>query len=487
MLSLFNCVSFEASHRFILNHPSTGIRHARSEGGLTLVTSLLLGAFALTLVCASETPGRAQGLAGRKTEIVVKTSPAVYLPGPTLSVEVTSLKPVTQRVPEFMQQRIQDTLIKNDPRLRLATGPPDTLIACTIIDLSYSTGVEARTRQEYQKIGEMTTTDPNTGVATTMDQYGYVDVPYRALVFAARLSVNCEVKDVASGIVLYADRFDQVYSDPRDVVAGSRSDDLNNVYLRLAGDVAGLVLAQLSPRVYSEVVELPSGKLREASKLLEDNRWNEALDKLTATPSFKDQKDEAYRLYSIGIAHEALANAAPNATERRRHLEQAVDNYHRATELKPREDAFWAPKIRAEFLLWQATGLAAQVDAFNEAKKPGSTAAAPGNKDLFHQARSRVKPAQTPLTNDDVVRWVKAGRSADYIAANIRHAPETRFDVSGGEVLRLRREGVTSDVLKAMTEANRGPRYGMSARKRAILSAAMLLMWVPVVVAAAAH
>jgi len=484
MLSLSIRVPFRCPRRCILHDPSTDCRCAPSESGLILVASLIL--VALMLVCASETPGCAQGIAGRKTEIVVKTSANVYLPGPGLRVDVTSLKPVTQRVPELLQQKIQDSLIKNEPRLVLATGSPDTLITCTITDLRYSTGVEARTRQVYQKIGERTMTDPNTGVATTMDEFGMVDVPYSALAFNARMSVKCEVRDVATGIVLYTDSFDPVYSDARDVVAGPRTDDLNDVYVKLADDAAGLILAQLSLRVYTEVVDLPSGRLKEASKLSEANMWSEALNLLAATPPFRNQKDDAYRHYSIGLAHEALAYAAPNAAERRRHLEQAVDNYRRATELKPREDAFWGPKNRAELLFWQATRLAAQVEAFNDAKKAGSISAAPWKLDIFNQARNKMPPVQAALTNDDVVRLVKSGRSGDYIAANIRHAPETRFNLSSGEVLKLRREGVRGDVLKAMKDAHRGPDYGLRVRRHAFLAAAFIVLCVPLLVAAAA-
>src|SRR6185503_10437700 len=69
MLSLSIRVPLTCSRRYILHHPSSASRCARSESELMLVASLLLGA--LTLVCASETPGCAQGIAGRKTEIVV--------------------------------------------------------------------------------------------------------------------------------------------------------------------------------------------------------------------------------------------------------------------------------------------------------------------------------------------------------------------------------------------------------------------------------
>ncbi|MEK6287783.1 MAG: hypothetical protein AABO57_18855 [Acidobacteriota bacterium] len=239
--------------------------------------------------------------------IEVRTSPGVYLPGPAFKTLVTSSKPVTPRVPEFLQQSIEQTLLRNDPRLRAAQTAADTSIACTITDLSVSPGVETRTRQEYQQTGQTTVTDPETGATRIEPQYTYVDVPYRALVFEARMSVKCEVTDVATGILLYSDRFDAVYTDAREVGGGPSVpslDDLNFVYLKLADTAAGLILAQLSPRVYSEIVALPSGKLKEASKLLESGLWSEALTLLSSMPAFKDLKDDAYRFYSIGVAHE---------------------------------------------------------------------------------------------------------------------------------------------------------------------------------------
>ena len=316
MMNLFICVSSVASRRITIHSQ----RHTKSGSSLTVSATFLLSASVMILACALETSARPQGLAGRRTEIAVKTSPNVYLPGPTVRVDVTSLKPVTQRVPELIQQKIQDTLLKNDPRLGPATGVPDTLIACTITDIGYSTGAEARTRQEYRKTGEKTVTDSTTGMSRTEDEYGFVNVPFKALVMGARLTLKCEVKDIATGIVLYADSFVPVYSDASDAAAGSRIDDLNDVYLRLAGNAADLILAQISPRAYLEVVELPSGKLKEAGKLLEANSWSEALNLLGATQPFKDQKDEAYRLFGIGVAHEGLAYSAPNQSERRLHL-----------------------------------------------------------------------------------------------------------------------------------------------------------------------
>lgn len=460
----------------------------------------LLAASLILAICAAPSasaygaggPSRpatpAQGSSGRKTVIEVRTSPGVYLPGPTFRTQVFSTKPVTPRVPELQQQSIEQTLLRNDPRLKLAPTAADTSIDFTITDLAVSPGVETRTRQEYRKTGEMTVTDPETGVSRTEDQYSYVDVPYRALVIEGRMSVKCEVTDVATGILLYSDRFDALYSDAREVGAGPGTpsvDDLNFVYRKLTDNIADRILAQLCPRVYSEIVALPSGKLKEASKLMESGLWSEALTLLSSMSAFKDPKDDAYRFYSIGVAHEALAYKALDPFEKKLQLERAVDNYRRAAELKPNENMFWAPKYRAEFVLWQTNGLVAQVELFEEAKRPGSQAAtspgqiAAGNRDLFRQIRNRMRSGPMLITNQTVVEWVKSGRSLDYITASIKHAPRTQFDLSAAEVLKLRREGVNNSVLKAMAESQHGRRSGFGGRTRAVITALSLLWWLP--------
>lgn len=422
-----------------------------------------------------------QGSSSRKTVIDVRTSPAVYLPGPTIRIDVYSTNPVTSRVPEFLQQTIEQMLLMNDPRLRIA-APAATSIVFTITDLNVSSGVETRTRQVYQKIGDTTIIDSETGVAHTEDQYGYVDAPYRALVFEGRMNVKCEVTDTATGILLYSNSFQPIYTDAREAGAGSRAvsvDDLNIIYLKLADKAADLILSQLSPRVYAEIVALPSGRLKDASKLLESARWNEALTLLSGLPQFKDPKDDAYRFYCIGVAQEALAYQTLDAVERKAQLERAVDSYQRAAELKPKENMFWAPKNRAELELSQANGLVPQIEAFENAKKPSMNTAASRTTDLFRQVKSRMPPSVITVTNQTIVQWARAGRSTDYIVSSIKHAPATQFDLSEAERLKLRREGINNDVLKAMIEKQTGRRP--SGLVKVLTTAASVALLLPLI------
>lgn len=478
---------------------------SRSAAYGLLAASLILATILATCPAASASayatgelptpPTTAQGSSSKKTVIDVRPSPLVYLPGPAFRIEVYSTNPVAPGVPERLQQGIEQVLLMNDPRLRVAQTAADTSIACTITDLSVSPRIEIRSRPEYRRTGQIIVTDSDTGVSHTEDQFAYVDVSYRVLVFEGRMSVKWDVTDVATGILLYSDRVDAGFTNAREagpdlgvgpIVGSSIAPvDLNIAYLKLADKAAGLILAQLSPRVYSEIVALSSGKLKEASKLLESGLWSEALTLLSSMPAFKDPKDDAYRLYSIGVAQEALAYKAQDQFEKKRQLEQAVDNYRRAAELKPGENMFWAPKNRAESALSQTGRLVAQAEVFEEAKKrraaaPSSGRVATGNIDLFHQTRSRVPLSPIFIDNQTVVQWVKSGRSSDYIIASIKHAPATRFDLSEVERLKLRRDGVNNSVLKAMANAQEGPRPG---KLEKVLTAAVSLLWlVPFVV-----
>ena len=111
----------------------------------------------------------------------------------------------------------------------------------------------------------------------------------------------------------------------------------------------------------------------------------------------------------------------------KRRLELAADHYGRATQLKPRENAFWGPRI-APILAMAGTGLVAQVEHSKKRRRPGQIAAGPAGvattTDLYQQVRSKMPAPPIAITNQTVIRWVKSGYSADYISSSIKHAPE---------------------------------------------------------------
>jgi hypothetical protein len=481
----------------IAAHFAASIAAFSRSAGKELLTAASLILVAILAPCvpvyaspyeAGEMTGRvapAQGSSKMKAVIDVRTSPAVYLPGPAFRIEVYSANPVTQGVLERLQEGIEQVLLMNDPRLRVARVSADTSIACTITDLNISPRIEVRSRPEYRYTGQVVVTDSQTGVSSTVDQYAYVDVSYRVMVVDGRISVKWDVTDVATGILLFKDRVDAgyTYEAGPDLGAGPivgsslSSVDLNIAELKLADKAAVLILGKLSPKFSSEIVALSSGKLKEASTLLQSGLWSEALTMLSNMPAFKDSKDDAYRLYSIGVAQEALAYQTIDVVERNALLERAVGNYVRAAELKPKENMFWTPKNRAEGELASARELVAQLQALEKVKQRAVNGTSLTTTDLLTRTRHSAQSSATAINNQTVIQLVKSGRSADFIIASIKHAPATQFDLSEAERLKLRREGVSNDVLKAMleTQAERRP----STLVKTLWSTAALLWWLP--------
>ena len=97
---------------------------------------------------------------------------------------------------------------------------------------------------------------------------------------------------------------------------------------------------------------------------------------------------------------------------------------------------------------------AAQAAAQSAAARQAAEAALPPAPSgaLPAQPDASAPPAPPPgtLTNNDVIAMVQAKLSPNLIITQIRTAPETRFDLSTAELIRLNKEGVTERVLDVM-------------------------------------
>ena len=55
--------------------------------------------------------------------------------------------------------------------------------------------------------------------------------------------------------------------------------------------------------------------------------WSRALEAWETLPPLPRPVDDAYRLYDVGVAYEALAYNAPDITQATRYLDEAAINY----------------------------------------------------------------------------------------------------------------------------------------------------------------
>ena len=107
------------------------------------------------------------------------------------------------------------------------------------------------------------------------------------------------------------------------------------------------MVSQLATRLVStdETVEvnLARGKLDGANKLAESGLWSRNLETLETMTPLPNPKDDAYRLYNVGVANEALGYQSEDRAAAKKFLEQAAINYGKAIDAKPDEQLFLEP------------------------------------------------------------------------------------------------------------------------------------------------
>ena len=191
-------------------------------------------------------------------------------------------------------------------------------------------------------------------------------------------------------------------------------------------------------------------------KLLENKLWSRSLESLETMPPYSTPEEDAYRLYDIGVANEALAYSTEDVSRARTYLQQAAINYGKAIDAKPTEKNFLEPQNRID------TALAHYKSLSEQSKAPSQEAASPHTPSVKAANSSSVStgadPSPDALTNDQVIEMVAAHIDEANVIDNIQHAPDVHFDLSVQGQVYLSQHGVNGRVLTAMkTRARSSP------------------------------
>ncbi len=418
----------------------------------------------LTTLAAVESKAQGFGISKIESSLYYKRPPKVYLTTPTVFAQFHSTPSLDPRLPDRMRDLFAMIVRSKSSRLKPVSNNAETVITCTITAGDSSSNWETLTRMQYQETGSHTVHNDQTNTDETITDYGYVNVNYRALVVYGRLSFEFEIRDVKTGLVLDGDRQTLFYK--KDFEEGRGAPDANGVYQSLAEQTVGYIVARfVSSKEWVKVL-LPKGKLKSASELFKEGLWDQSLDALNATPVFKSSKDDAYRLYSLGVADEARAFTFDDPVLTKQYLEQSINHYKQATQLKPKEDNFWEPLHRAEMSLYEYHKLIDHMRQIEERKKRmlDDPAIARTTEPGLPQDKSHP-PSFMIITNTTISDWVKQGVSEDYILASIKHAVANGFDLSPNARSRLIQAGVTNRVIKAMQSSHVTGNRGISRRR----------------------
>jgi hypothetical protein len=209
------------------------------------------------------------------------------------------------------------------------------------------------------------------------------------------------------------------------------------------------------------------GALDEPDKLLEGKLYSRALEALEVTPPFSTPEEDAYRLYNIGVANEALAYSSEDFNKARTYLQQAAISYGKAIDAKPTEKYFLEPQNRidtalAHYKVLSDDAKSSHTEPVSSHVETASTHNSSTKAATSGPAPAASAPAADPpadaMTNDQVIEMIAAHIDEGNIIDNIQHAPQVHFDLSVQGQVYLSQHGVNGRVLTAMKTRDRsGP------------------------------
>ena len=312
----------------------------------------------LYLVCAAlaglliSVPANAQGFGTTKKKIVLhrKLPPTAHITGNSFEVQVSS-HGIQEDIGVDLKSMLETELMKDDVRLRVEDKNPDTLITCTVTEYAQPKPTTS-TQQTYalgSKKPQNETVTRYTGLLTvaysakdrrsgrTLDSYNVTAK------FDDEFNANGSTKGGVTGTL--SSTFNRIKHGKSEADTPPTDAELRN---KLLHDVVSQIASRLVNTDESVEVLLARGKLDDANKQAEAGLWSRNLETLETMTPFPDKAEDAYRLYNIGVAYEALAYASEDPKAAKKDLENAAINYGKAIDDKPDEKYFLTPQTRIE-------------------------------------------------------------------------------------------------------------------------------------------
>ena len=403
----------------------------------------------LSMAALSATVAGAQdfGFAKERVTLVRKLPGLVHLGGTTIKVKVTGHDGQSD-LARNLQTVLETEFMKDDPGLRVSESNPSAVVTCQIV--SYSHPKPTITTRQGLK----------TGKAPAKGQ-DYMRV-------TGSLSVSFQAKG-ANGQMLGSDNVTAKYDEEFDssgnksskgilgtldsswkrVTGGASSESLNpptddELQSRLLADaVRQIAIHIVNTREPVEIfLAKKFGALDAGDKQAQAGLWQRALETFETAPPFSKLSDDAYRLYNIGVAYEALAYQADDEATAMKYLDEAAINYGKAIDAKPAEKYFLEPQKRIETAIEHYRKLEGQ-KVVPATIKNASTHGKQGTD-------TKAPVAANALTNAKVIAMVKSGLDDDTVVQTIRAAKAVNFDLSAAGQQALTGGGVSAQIVAAM-------------------------------------
>ncbi len=406
----------------------------------------------LSLATLSATVAGAQdfGFAKERVTLVRKLPGLVHLGGTTIKVRVTGHEGQND-LARNLQSLLETEFMKDDPRLRVSESNPSAVVTCQIISYSHprptittrqglATGKTAPKSQNYTRV---------TGSLSVSFQARSANGP---MLGSDNVTARYDEEFDSSGNTASQGILGTMNSSWKRITGGASSESLNpptddELQSRLLADA----VRQIANHIVNtrEPVEVflakRLGALDTGDKEAQAGLWQRALETFETAPPLGKMSEDAYRLYNVGVAYEALAYQADDETTAMKYLDEAAINYGKAIDAKPAEKYFLEPQKRIETAIEHYRKLE---DQKNQKVVPTTIkiVSMPGKSGTG----AKAPVAANALTNAKVIAMVKSGVDDDTVAQTIRAAKAVNFDLSAAGQQTLTGGGVSAHVLAAM-------------------------------------
>jgi hypothetical protein len=339
------------------------------------------------------------------------------------------------------------------------------VVFCTINRLDTSQTAGQRQVQVSRQTGTKQVYNEKKKTNETEPVYSMVNETQTFTTVRGDIAVAIQVRDRKTGATIDSQTLSPTYNT--EIPAGTTPPDKNQVEQWLIDRAVLQEVQRLTPtrEPIKVLLARPNDQIDDLNGLAKAGLWSRMLEQLELTKPLPDPKKEAYRLYNIGLANEALAYGTDDLDTSRKLLEQASALYGKALEMKPDEKYFREPQTRI------ADGITAYAELDRQrtliAAAAAKAQAAPTPVEA-EGSRSLSGPASEPgvLTNRDVIELVKTGIDEANLNATIREAKRVSFDLSPAGLKQLLTEKVSNSIIALMRAKQNGAPKATSAKRK---------------------
>ncbi|MBV9300967.1 MAG: hypothetical protein JOY62_00220 [Acidobacteriaceae bacterium] len=341
------------------------MRHRKAE--LIVIGALVLSPAGLH--------GQGFGKVKKSVTLERKLPAAVTLRGPSFVVKASAANQQNKEVGDKLQQVIETDLAKYNHDLYVSEKP-DTVITVNVLNFNVPQPIPVKSQSDMPltlpgKKNKQQQSQQNQG-PTAYKYTGTLTAAYQAKTSAGRfldaenITVNFSQTYTAQG-----SKDDNAMNKAVQAVkmpwnklhhkqAQAKEDEPGEQAPHTVGDVEQILMARMTERIAARLVNTDEkvdvllakgGDLDAANKYADAEQWTPMIEALKTMNPFPSKEQDAYRLYNIGVANEALGYKAETPAAAKRYLEEASIEYGKAIDANPSERYFLEPQNRIQTAL----------------------------------------------------------------------------------------------------------------------------------------